>query len=217
MKKVTRHSLSLLTLNGKCDHALNLFPISCPKLEDDYCIRNVRNFLACKFKDIGIDLMVYSRGGFKVTVRNTPYAKRVISKFKNFLNKIIDILEVFYRSPITRVSVRVSQLATVLRYPFETKDKKFVLTYQYLLSKKTMHQNKLSFSFNGHNFVHTVNWMLLEDGASSFYFKVKLQDGTNLGGFKIYNNLKIILFTYKINQLVVLMRLVIDFVQNRIV
>lgn len=212
-----RHSLSLLTLNGKCRHTLNLFPISCPKLVNDYCIRNVRNFLACKFKDIGVDLMVYARGGFKVTVKNTPYAKRVISNFKNFLNKIIDILEVFYRSPISRVSVRVSQLATVLRYPFDTKEERFVLTYQYLLSKETMHQNKLLFTFDNHNFIHTVNWMLLEDGASSFYFKIKLQDGTDLGGFKIYNNLKIILFTYKVDQLEVLMRLVIDFVQNVIV
>jgi len=217
MNKETRHSLSLLTLNGKCDHTVNLFPISCPKLEADYCVRHVRNFLACKFKDIGIDLMIYARGGFKLTVKNTPYAKRVICNYKNFLNKIIDILEVFYRSPISRVSVRVSQLATVLRYPFVTTDEHFVLTYEHLLSKETMHRNKLLFTFDDHTFIHTVNWMLLEDGASSFYFKVKLQDGTNLGGFKIYNNLKIVLFTYRVDQLSVLMRLVIDFVQNRIV
>jgi hypothetical protein len=207
------HSLTLLTVNGRCSKPMQLHPIQSVQLIAEHKIRRVRNFVALKLRDLGIDIMVYARGGFKVTIKNTVYVKDIVFRFELFLEKIVDILEIFYRCPIARVTVKVSQLATVLRYPFVTPEG-FVLTYQHLLAGRELRQNKLQYLCQTHLFVHTVNWVGLEEGVSSFYFKIRDSAGVNLGDFKVYNNLKIILFTYNINQLPMLPILVTDFVQN---
>ena len=80
-----------------------------------------------------------------MTIKNTVYVKDIVFRFELFLEKIVDILEIFYQCPIARVTVKVSQLATVLRYPFVTPEG-FVLTYQHLLAGRELKAKQVTIS-----------------------------------------------------------------------
>ena len=74
---------------------MQLHPIQSAQLIVEHKIRRVRNFVALKLRDLGIDIMVYAWGGFKVTIKNTVYVKDIVFRFELFLEKIVDILEIF--------------------------------------------------------------------------------------------------------------------------
>ena len=81
------HSLTLLTVNGSCSQPMQLHPIQSAQLTAEHKIR-VRNFVAMKLRDLGIDIMVYARGSFKVTIKNTVVVMDIVRRLNYFWKKL---------------------------------------------------------------------------------------------------------------------------------
>lgn len=204
-----RKKLTLLTFNGMCEHrTLNIHPILNQKLKDVYQIKMVKNFMTFSIKKLGINVLVYARGGFKITIANSLYINNIISGLDKTMNYIINVLELFYRTTIVNVTINLTQLAFTIKTEEEEKRK---ISYSTLLEKKQL--NEVCCEIDEFKFVHIINWMILEDGNSNYYFSIyhKLK---KIGGLKLYNNLKTVLFMNDTNYLDELETLVSKFIKK---
>lgn len=202
--------LSLLTFNGKCDNEnLTLRPVTDQKLVTKYKIRKVRNFITFAVDDLGINVFLYARGGFKITLKSTTEARSVIKKIDLVLRRLVDILQFFYGVPIDRFEVNLTQISLITgNLPGENLGK---ISYQDLIKTRKYNCNQLTYEFQNFTIIHDISWEKLEDGCSNYYFKIldeSAGDEKSVGGFKLYNNFKTVLFVHNIDYLTDFIRIV---------
>lgn len=204
--------LSLLTLNGRCRSVkkkIQLYNISDSDLISKYGVKTVRNFLTFKIGKLGIHTFIYSRGGFKITLSANRYCQKIIQNIDFVISSIVKILEVFYHTHIDKVSVKVTQIAILIRSGIIPQTK---LTYNRLSDLFPIERNCITVILDNFKLVHEINHMCLEEGTSSYYFTIT-EKNKKKGGLKIYNNLKCVLYSFRIRYVEILSETVHRFVE----
>jgi len=220
MKKLA-HYASLLTINGQCllDNPEEKFcmtnRIPPPLANKPWCsVRKIRNFFALHLP-CGIDLMIYSRGGFKVTIKNSKRFMHILHNIEWIIECTKTIMKKFYQNHITDVKCRFTQLVSILKWDYNLPSD-YVWDYNRLISCNKQHNaDYLIWTYSDLIFKHSINWMMFEDGTSSIFINIFHQT-TKIGGFKLFTNLKIVIFTYKILYLSRLVETIPHFIKNSI-
>lgn len=200
-----KKSLCLVTLNGKCSNQdgkmMKMWRDNVCKSEyGTFRIKNVRNFTTVELPKLKIFLCIYSRGSFKITLSQSNYFKIIINHIERVLEWLYQIIETFFSGNITKIETKITQLAITSGYLDSISEK---LSYDLLAKKFPVKNNQITISVNKHNLIHTINWMNFECcGSSSFYFSViDTNQKKSIGGIKLFNNMKMIIFIHQINQI----------------
>lgn len=147
----------------------------------------------------GIDLMAYTKGGFKVTIKNSRNVWNVIKELDSVLNFIGFILKRLYNRSDLIIECNFTQVVSILHWNYNT-GKNFKLNYTRIVKDNTANNNQLKWIFNELTFTHRINWVTFETGTSSIFLSIHKND-KKLASFKVYVNLKVVLFTYDLAQL----------------
>lgn len=212
MKKLS-HQPSLLTLNGKCWASSKLLRLDANKRNQlPSNAKNINNFVVFNMP-WGADLMAYNQGCFKLTIKNTKHFKKVVQYLEILVDIAFGLLNTVYNHRITRASCKITQLVSILKWDFDVSD--FKINYTKLIK---LHTGKdcLDWCFGELSISHQINWVAYENGASSIFFNVKDQN-ERVCNFKLYMNLKIILFTYKLEKLPFLSEIIPHFIKEHII
>ena len=75
------------------------------------------------------------------------------------------------------------------------------LSYQSLETKFPIEKNEIVIWVRQLKLVHKINWVNYEDcGSSSFYFHI-LEEDDVIGGVKLFNNTKAVVFVYRVDEM----------------
>ena len=216
------HSASLLTINGKCENVqkdkklgLKLNRYKTPYLKKNMEIRKIRNFLSIHL-NLGIDIFLYNRGCFKLTIKKTPYFNQIVSEIEELVDKLEKIMYVIYSDNIILTKFDITQLVSILRWEYDASSA-FKINYHKMVE---IYECKNTLTWEEGNFIicHSINWVNYETGTSSIFFTIMCKTADKkIAGFKLYINLKIVLFTYDINFLTPLSRIIPEFVQKNVI
>lgn len=194
MSEVTSSHLSLLTLNGRITNPKTKLKVLEEVKKENYSIKKVKNFYLLKFNKLGICISLYSKGGFKVTISRENGCIEVIKRVNHYLEKVMDIVNILYTEGIRGYELSITQVSVIIK-PEEKKH----LTYSTLIKQLKQNNNELRWSCKDYTLTHTINWMGLESGLSSFYFQIRdNEEGKYKGGIKIFNNFKVVLMLKEI-------------------
>lgn len=159
--------------------------------------KKIRNFRMMKLP-WGIDLMIYQRGCFKITMKNSKHFYSLLRDIEDVTKALCEFVDSLYENSIRSIECRVTQLVSILRWEYDT-EPTFKLNYTKMI-RKHADKAKLTWLFQDMTFTHQINWMSFEHGTSSLFFNVLLGD-KRIGSFKMYVNLKVVLFTYEVQKL----------------
>ena len=205
-------SLSLLTINGCCTNRRKDLRLQLMKnrfLESKYNIRKVRNFIVLTLRDLAINICIYSRGGFKFTISQSNRLKIIISQLENVTNSLIKLIGTCYSGSIENVEAKLTQIAVLIR----GNQTSLKISYEHLIALNQWHNNRAEWKLLNYRFCHSINHVSLENGNSNYFFPI-FNEHKKVGGLKLYNNCKAILFVYNIDNLQDLVKVTLKFLQT---
>lgn len=195
-----KKSLSLITVNGRCINNkgknFTLTGKTNQLLKKEYNLRRVRNFLLLKLQDLGVNLCIYSRGAFKWTLSPTKRTFSIIKHFEQVSSRLVEIVDSFYSESVEETEAKITQIA-ILITGIKTEKK---ITYEHLITRNQWKNDKAEWDVNGIRYEHTINHVTLENGNSNYYFPIQ-KKGKKVGGLKLYNNAKAVLFIFELENL----------------
>jgi hypothetical protein len=198
-------SISLITINGKCKNQnVDLQLQNIEESQTDYFVaKKVRNFTTVELSKLKIFICLYTKGCFKITVSQSRLFKNIIISLENVMAKLNTFFAILYFPQIDEIEATISQIALKIYMEEGEKEKLTTkLSYNMLTQIFLIENNIIKLQVNQHQLTHSINWMNYEDcGSSSFYFDITDNKLKKIGGLKIYNNAKIILFIYQIEYL----------------
>lgn len=180
--------LSLITINGKI-HNVTLIEKFEKKIRRYNWITKVNNFYMIKLKRMDTTILLYSKGGLKITIGCN---KNVIQNLNLHLERVLDMLALFFNEQITRVDMKITQVTILLR---PVKSIANILTYKNMISKMTQKDNYIIYNNLDYKIYHEINFFAHECGQSSYYFTIEIKN-VRTGGIKIYNNFRAIIMCF---------------------
>jgi hypothetical protein len=208
------HHPSLLTINGSCK-TLSGKPqrLKITSWKNSKTIKKVRNFIMFTLPG-GINLMVFNRGQFKLTIKNSEQFFKLIQNLDHLIDQMWDILQVLYTQVIYDITCKISQLVSTLSCKFPVEEH-FQLNYFKLIKRYSAIGTHLKWSIKNYTFAHQINWELFETGTSSIFFCMSKRN-QKIADFKLYVNLKIVIFSYKIEEISYISKIIPEFITSYI-
>ena len=195
--------LSLITINGKIHNVTLVKKFEKKSRRYDW-ITKVNNFYMIKLKRLDTTILLYSKGGFKITIGCN---KNVIKNLNVHLERVLDMLALFFNEKITRVDMKITQVTILLR-PLKNIAK--TLTYKNMISKMTQKDNYIIYNKTDHKVYHEINFVAHECGQSSYYFTIEIEN-VRTGGIKIYNNFTAIMMCFDAGKIYNMVNICKDF------